>query len=552
MSAPRRDAVPEVELRRALWEARPWRHLVLVGSSGAGKTTAAPMVARALGMAVVDLDAAIEAQAQAPIATIFATSGEAAFRRLELTVLKRLLARKTPTVIALGGGTWHQSEARAQLVQHAQEVFLQVSWATACARLEQSLQEQVRPKLAGGEPCAALAQLMQERAQSHALCRITVSAEEGPEAVARAVVDAAAGLRCGLLHEGLVAQHGSTRYPIRFSCEAPAELVRQLSMRKTAGAVALLADAHVFALMGARYKAALEAAGHRVVVCPIPPGESHKTLEQVTELVAQLSAAGLGRTDVVVGLGGGMALDVAAFVAGIFVRGIAFWGVATTALAAVDASVGGKCGVNLGAAKNQVGLIRPPAGVLVDVRAVMQQPGAARLEGAIEALKMGALFAPELMAQVQALEVTASADAEPWRQVMAAAVALKIAVCARDPQERGLRKALNYGHTLGHAFESGSQWRMGHGQAVALGMVAEAEFAERQRLARDVAAPLRAAVRAMNMDPDWRRATVNVQALRRDKKGDGHTVVLPIVSTLGRVSLHTIPMAQLIDFVRSP
>lgn len=548
---PMSSPVPEhaIDLNLALWQACPCRHLTLAGVSGAGKTTVGPLVAQRLGMASVDLDAEIERQAKMPISRIFALRGEAGFRTQELAVLRRVLRRKTPTVVALGGGTWHQAAARALLTPLAQEVLLDVSHEAACARLRQDeLALSARPKLAGSEPWAALAQVMQERAASHSLCRMRVpTSGRTPDEVARGVVAAWQTHT----HDVLQARHFDTTYRVVFSAQGPERLTGLLGAHVKAKRVALIVDAQVHGLFGGLYETALRAAGHTPVVLPVPPGDTHKTLAQAQELLGRLAAAGLGRHDVVVGLGGGMALDLAAFVAGIYLRGVTFCGVATTMLAAVDASVGGKCGVNLGSTKNLVGLIRAPAGVIVDMAAVLQQPGTARAEGAIEALKMGALFAPELMGRVAALDYSAEAHVEPWQQVMAHAVALKIAVCRQDPNEAHLRKALNYGHTIGHAIESGSQFVMGHGKAVALGMVAEAEFAERMGLARNVATPLKHALRAMNMATDWRRATVNVEALLKDKKGDGHTVVLPVVPTLGRVALHTLSMAQLIDFVRS-
>jgi 3-dehydroquinate synthase len=348
-----------------------------------------------------------------------------------------------------------------------------------------------------------------------------------------------------------LAQQAGATYPIDVCPEAalgPACAAKRVAAFARARRLALVGDHTVLALFGAAYREAFERLGLTISVHAFAPGEASKSFAGAEGLIGSLAQAGISRQDVVVGLGGGVVLDLAAFVAGIYLRGVPFVGVATTSLAAVDASVGGKCGVNWGAHKNQLGLIRPPAAVVLDVAAILAQDAPARLAGAVEAVKMGALFSSALMEAVPC----AGQDRHAWHQLIAEAVALKIAVCRQDPTERGLRHTLNYGHTIGHAIEAGSGFAIPHGVAVALGMVAEAQFAEAQGLARHIVAPLLRALRAMNMPVDWRRATVQTDALRRDKKGDGHTVLLPVVSHPGRVALHAIPLGHLEQFVRKP
>ena len=535
-------------LPAALWAARPTRHVVLVGPSCAGKSTVAPLVAQALGLRAADLDAAVVTRAGMSVADIFAQQGEAAFRALERACLQTLLRRRSPTVIAAGGGTWANAQARALLQQGALEVHLTVSPPEALRRLHTEAGAAARPLMAGDDPLAALTALARARQEAYAQCRLQVDTTgRCAKAVAQQVVRALSEL---VPHE-LLAEHAGATYPIDLCTEAahgPARAAERATAFAQARRLALVGDRTVLALFGAAYQKAFEQKDLVVSVHAFDPGEASKSLQSAERLIASLAQAGISRQDVVVGLGGGVALDLAAFVAGIYLRGVPFVGVATTALAAIDASVGGKCGVNLGVCKNQLGLIRPPGAVVLDVAAILAQQAPDRLAGAVEAVKMGALFCAELMEAVP----RARQDARAWHQLIAWAVALKIAVCRRDPEERGLRRTLNYGHTLGHAIEAGSNFAVPHGVAVALGMVAEAEFAEAHGLARGIVAPLTEALRAMNMPVDWRRATVQTDALRRDKKGDGHTVLLPVVSQPGRVALHAIPLGHLEQFVRKP
>ncbi len=159
---------------------------------------------------------------------------------------------------------------------------------------------------------------------------------------------------------------------------------------------------------------------------------------------------------------------------------------------------------------------------------------------------MGALFSSELFDSV----LKAGEDKAAWQRMIMQAVALKVEVCRQDPLESGLRATLNFGHTIGHAIESGSGFTLSHGEAIALGMVAEAAYAEQQGWAHRLVQPLVEALRAMNMPVDWRRATVQSDALQYDKKSDGRTLMLPVVTSLGHVKLHSVPLAHLMDFVR--
>jgi 3-dehydroquinate synthetase len=167
--------------------------------------------------------------------------------------------------------------------------------------------------------------------------------------------------------------------------------------------------------------------------------------------------------------------------------------------------------------------------------------------GLVEALKMGALYDAALCDQV----VQASATCLELGNLIHRALALKIKVCQEDPDDRGMRAALNYGHTVGHAIEAGSQYTMLHGEAVALGMVAEAQFAATQGATDATAVQLQQALRAMNMPVDWRRATLDFHALGHDKKRSGSKVTLPIVKRLGEVSLQQVALCDLEDFLRS-
>ncbi|MFH1104045.1 MAG: 3-dehydroquinate synthase family protein [Actinomycetota bacterium] len=222
-------------------------------------------------------------------------------------------------------------------------------------------------------------------------------------------------------------------------------------------AVAAIAD---------RVASALGTGGRIVGRVAVPGGEAAKTLATVEATALALNALGMTRGGLIVAVGGGSTTDLAGFVAATYLRGVAVHYVTTTLLGAVDASVGGKTGVNVGG-KNLVGAFRHPRRVIVDVTVLEGLPEALRREGAAEALKAGFIADPELVAIFERDGL--GADLET---VVRRALAVKAAIVGRDFEDAGERLHLNYGHTVGHAVEVAAG--MPHGEAVAVGMVAAA------------------------------------------------------------------------------
>ncbi len=212
----------------------------------------------------------------------------------------------------------------------------------------------------------------------------------------------------------------------------------------------------------------------------LPDGEPAKTLQSLQGVFATCVDAGLGRGDLVVAVGGGTVSDVAGFAAATYLRGVAWIGVPTTLLAAVDAAVGGKTGVNF-SGKNLVGAFHHPRRVHIDLDELERLPASLRTQGMAEALKAGMVGDSGLVDLIEAAGMAA-----PLQEVVPRAVAVKVAVVGEDFREGGRRAVLNYGHTVGHAVEVAAG--LSHGSAVAVGMVAAAAagrvvtgFDERQR-----------------------------------------------------------------------
>lgn len=216
---------------------------------------------------------------------------------------------------------------------------------------------------------------------------------------------------------------------------------------------------------------ALAGAGYHVRTEPVPDGEAAKEIAVAARLWSRLAAAGVGRRDAIVAIGGGAVTDLAGFVAATWLRGVRIVLVPTTLLGMTDAAIGGKTAINTADGKNLVGAFSPPAGVLADLATLATLPAADYVSGLAEVIKAGFIADPLIL---DLIESDPSAAAKPGgpheRELIERAIAMKAAVVSADLREAGQREMLNYGHTLGHAIERAEDYSIRHGEAVAIGM----------------------------------------------------------------------------------
>ena len=285
------------------------------------------------------------------------------------------------------------------------------------------------------------------------------------------------------------AAEGRLPYPVWTGLGALDAMAALVAAAAPAHRCAVVTDATVAPLHLPRLLAALGAlgGGREPVVVTIPAGEAHKTRSSWAAATDALLDAGCGRDTTVVALGGGVVGDVAGFVAATYLRGVPIVQIPTTLLAMLDASVGGKTGVDTPAGKNLVGAFHPPAAVVCDPTTLATLPRADLVAGAAEAVKHGVIADERYLQAVASWlggpDRSPTEDLEALAALVARSVALKAAVVAHDEREGGVRKILNFGHTIGHAVESASGYALRHGEAVAIGMAVEAELAERAGVA---------------------------------------------------------------------
>jgi 3-dehydroquinate synthase len=293
------------------------------------------------------------------------------------------------------------------------------------------------------------------------------------------------------------------------------------------GPVALVSDTRVAPLYAARVLESLHAAGYPASLIQIPAGEQEKTIHTLARLWDDFLSLGLERGSTIVALGGGVVSDLAGFAAATYLRGVRWAALPTTLLAMADAALGGKTGADLPQGKNLVGAFHPPSLVLADPDVLASLPAGELRSGLAEALKAGVIADPQLFELCAALGDPASGPIHPaaLAEVVRRSVAVKVQVIEADPYEQGWRAVLNLGHTIGHAVELVSGFRLRHGEAVAIGMALEAQLAEDIGLADPgLAAAIRRALQGLGLPveipPGLDRAAI-FQAMGTDKKRSG-------------------------------
>jgi 3-dehydroquinate synthase len=273
----------------------------------------------------------------------------------------------------------------------------------------------------------------------------------------------------------------------------------------------------------------------------MPEGERHKRLKTVEGLAEQLSVLGADRNAVIVAFGGGIAGDVGGVLASLYMRGVDFVQIPTTVLAQVDASIGGKTGVNLAAGKNLLGTFHQPQVVLIDPLVLSSLPAREYRAGLYESLKAGIIGDAGLFERFEGKrDAILHRDAATVERIIAASVKLKADVVSADEREYGLRRVLNLGHTIGHALEAETEYkRLLHGEAVAWGMLAVARVAlALDRLDRTTNERITAAILSLGKLPKLEIRGRNIlKRLHSDKKTRNGRVHFVLPVAIGQVEI---------------
>lgn len=254
----------------------------------------------------------------------------------------------------------------------------------------------------------------------------------------------------------------------------------QLQLEGYSKRIAVITDSNVGAIYLPPLRASLSGSGFEVIDAVLPAGESHKTLQDLLPIYDRLLQHRIDRGTPIIGLGGGVVTDMAGFVAATVLRGVPLVQIPTTLLSMVDASVGGKTGVNHSVGKNLIGAFHQPVLVMIDPAVLTTLPARELRSGLAECIKHDIIRDAQGFAHLeQNISRALALDVDYLADLIAHNVAIKARVVEADPFEKGERAHLNFGHTFGHAIETVSNYDYAHGECVALGMVAASRLAQR-------------------------------------------------------------------------
>lgn len=539
-------AAPDAATKAAAKTGAPV--IVLCGFMGTGKSATGVALASLLSVPFYDTDTLIESASGSSVADIFARDGEGRFRELEAETVKQLAGDKVlkkGAVIATGGGTLLSENVQVMLATLGTLVVLDASIESIVERAGPAHHRPLLPRTPAGEiDRAAMHTLFERRAPVYNRVAWHV------DTTRRTPVETAFEIAETVRHPGLFHIRVDTR-PLPSHTPRPGEArlsrvltgrgaldslgtwVREVGVR---GQAFVFASRNVAGHHGVRTRNALEAAGIKNRFIEIDDSEAGKNFDQAERLLYELVDAGATRDGAVVALGGGVTGDLAGFVAATYMRGLTLVQVPTTLLAQVDASIGGKVGVNHPRVKNLVGTIHQPHLVVADPDTLSTLPPRELAGGMSEVVKTAIIGSANLFERLRESAASGAPQEDPslLEDCIRQCARIKARIVEEDPFERDRRRVLNLGHTLGHAVEVAAGYgTLTHGEAVSIGLVAAVGVAVKRGVATsDFLEATRGILEAcglpVRMPALEKEALLRAMGSDKKRRSGGLTFVLPV------------------------
>lgn len=494
-------------------------NIYLIGFMGSGKTTAGKLISKTLGRKFIDMDEVISAKFAMSINMIFETHGEEGFRQAESGILMNL-SKGRNLVISTGGGIYENTANREIIRKSGTAIYLDASLDEIRKRLEEDEIAQ-RPLW---RHASSVEKLFLSRRQYYMESDHQISVDGlSPDKVA--------SIACSFVYpeRDYIVDYEGYQSRVKVVWDAPGAVGELVRARKTV----ILTDRTVEGLHLNRY---LQILDHPTVIS-LKPGEKSKTFRMANFIYEKLLQARIGRSDVLLAIGGGVITDIGGFVASTYKRGIDFVLVGTTMVACVDAAIGGKSAIDVGNIKNSVGLFTKPLASVLDLQSIYTLRSNQIAEGLIEAYKTGLVAAPELYAYMNRnVELLRNKSIIELTEVLTSSAVAKCSIVSKDFREKNLRRILNLGHTYGHAIESYNNYAISHGLAVAKGMIVASHLSLNRGLigADDAATIIETINRIYSNEAKLPTAEQAWEIMLNDKKNIDGKIAFVLLNGIGK------------------
>jgi shikimate kinase/3-dehydroquinate synthase len=542
-------------------------NIFLVGLMGAGKTTVGRALAKKLNKRFIDSDHEIEARTGASIPLIFEIEGEASFRQREAEVIRDLTAQQD-VVLATGGGAVLNAESRTYLKSRGTVIYLR---ASVNSLLQRTGHDRNRPLLQNADPRKTLEDLTRIRDPLYnevahfvvdtgrpnvQFLMQSILLQLGPEHGQGCAVQDNSSLTPAMtpplsVSHTLNVDLGDRSYPITIG-QALLSDKTIVSAKIPGKRVAIVTNTVVAPLYLDQLTQTLAAAGKQVTHIILPDGEEEKNWASLMKVFDVLLAEKCDRKTTLVALGGGVIGDLTGFAAAAYMRGVPFVQVPTTLLSQVDSSVGGKTGINHPLGKNMIGAFYQPQAVIADISTLNTLPPRELSAGLSEIIKHGAIIDAPFFDWIEAnIDKLVQKDAEALAYAIKRSCEIKADVVRQDERESGLRAILNFGHTFGHAIESGMGYGVWlHGEAVGCGMAMAADLSYRLGfIDEQTKVRITAVVKAAGLPtraPDLGVARW-LELMEVDKKNEGGQIKFILLKPLGTSVIMSVPQDTLLQ-----